>query len=146
MFECLVLSSIINRAFMLRVLKLLSMSAISLLNCEYKNSWWLWWDRIFKIMCIYSNNKCMHVFFISPVPIAEPLTSDLIDTPVFHNLAPRPIKYRVSIPIPINREAAKMQVKQTISFFDQFKLKVVGLNIVFLTAYQRSNGPCRALD
>ncbi len=43
----------------------------------------------------------MYVFFlISPVPIAEPLTSELIDTPVFYNLAPRPIKYRVSVPIP----------------------------------------------
>ncbi len=52
-------------------------------------------------MCIYSNNKCMCFFLISPVPIAEPLTSELIDTPVFHNLAPRPIKYRVSVPIPI---------------------------------------------
>ncbi len=59
-----------------------------------------WWERICKIMCIYSNNKCMCVFLISPVPIAEPLTSELIDTPVFHNLAPRPIKYRVSVPIP----------------------------------------------
>ncbi len=66
----------------------------------YKNSRRLWWDRICKIMCIYSNNKCMCVFLISPVPIAEPLTSALIDTPVFHNLAPRPIKYRVSVPIP----------------------------------------------
>ncbi len=43
----------------------------------------------------------MCVFLISPVPIAEPLTSELIDTPVFYNLAPRPIKYRVSVPIPI---------------------------------------------
>ncbi len=34
MFECLVLSSVINRAFMLHVLKLLRMSTISLLNCE----------------------------------------------------------------------------------------------------------------
>ncbi len=42
----------------------------------------------------------MCVFLISPVTIAEPLTSELIDTPVFHNLAPRPIKYRVSVPIP----------------------------------------------
>ncbi len=42
----------------------------------------------------------MCVFLISPVPIAEPLTSELIDTPVFHNLGPRPIKYRVSVPIP----------------------------------------------
>ncbi len=49
---------------------------------------------------IYSNNKCMCVFLISPVPITEPLTSKLIDTPVFYNLAPRPIKYRVSVPIP----------------------------------------------
>ncbi len=43
----------------------------------------------------------MRVFLISPVPIAEPLTSELIDTPVFYNLAPRPIKYRVSVPIPM---------------------------------------------
>ncbi len=42
----------------------------------------------------------MCVFLISPVPIAEPLTSELIDTPVFHILAPGPIKYRVSVPIP----------------------------------------------
>ncbi len=40
-------------------------------------------------------------FLISPVPIAEPLTLELIDTPVFHNLAQRPIQYRVSVPIPI---------------------------------------------
>ncbi len=45
----------------------------------------------------------MCVFLISPVPIAEPLTSELIDTPVFYNLAPRPIKYRVSVPIPNNK-------------------------------------------
>ncbi len=57
-------------------------------------------DRICKIMCIYSNNKCMCVFLISPVPIAEPLTSELIDTPVFHNLALGPIKYWVLVPIP----------------------------------------------
>ncbi len=54
---------------------------------------------------IYSNNKCMCVFLISPVPIAEPLTSELIDTPVFYNLAPRPIKYRVSVPIPSRHTA-----------------------------------------
>ncbi len=48
----------------------------------------------------------MHVFFISPVPIAEPLTSELIDSTVFHNLAPRPIKYQISVPIP-NFNAAK---------------------------------------
>ncbi len=42
----------------------------------------------------------MCVFLISPALIAEPLTSELIDTPVFYNLAPRPIKYRVSVPIP----------------------------------------------
>ncbi len=55
---------------------------------------------IYIYIYIYSNNKCMCVFLISPVPIAEPLTSELIDTPVLHNLAPRPIKYRVSVPIP----------------------------------------------
>ncbi len=42
----------------------------------------------------------MCVFLISPVQITELLTSELIDTPVFYNLAPRPIKYRVSVPIP----------------------------------------------
>ncbi len=47
----------------------------------------------------------MCVFLISPVPIAEPLTSELIDTPVFYNLAPRPIKYRVSVPIPRYKHA-----------------------------------------
>ncbi len=30
----------------------------------------------------------MCVFLISPVPIAEQLTSELIGSPVFHNLAP----------------------------------------------------------
>ncbi len=30
----------------------------------------------------------MCVFLISPVPITKPLTSELIDTPVFYNLAP----------------------------------------------------------
>ncbi len=48
----------------------------------------------------------MCVFLISPVPIAEPLTSEFIDTPVFYNLAPRPIKYQISVPIP-NFSAAK---------------------------------------
>ncbi len=38
---------------------------------------------------------CFHNFSST-----EPLTSELIDTPVFYNLAPRPIKYRVSVPIP----------------------------------------------
>ncbi len=46
-------------------------------------------------------------FIISPVPITEPLTSELIDTPVFHNLAPRPIKYRVSVPIPTQDTALR---------------------------------------
>ncbi len=40
----------------------------------------------------------MCVFLISPVPIAEPLRSELNDTLVFHNLAPGPIKYQVSNP------------------------------------------------
>ncbi len=52
----------------------------------------------------------MCVFLISPVPITEPLTSELINTPVFHNLAPRPIKYQVSVPIP-NFYAAKFSIK-----------------------------------
>ncbi len=33
----------------------------------------------------------------APLPIA--FLGALIDTPVFYNLAPRPIKYRVSVPI-----------------------------------------------
>ncbi len=57
----------------------------------------------------------MCVFLISPVPIAEPLTSELIDTPVFHNLAPRPIKYRVSVPIPIYHQLIISQNHQNIS-------------------------------
>ncbi len=61
---------------------------------------------IYIYIYIYSNNKCMCVFLISPVPIAEPLTSELIDTPVFYNLAPRPIKYRVSVPIPIHDDVS----------------------------------------
>ncbi len=52
----------------------------------------------------------MCVFLISTVPIAEPLTSELIDTPVFYNLAPRLIKYWVSVPIP-NFNAAKFSIK-----------------------------------
>ncbi len=64
-----------------------------------------------KIMCIYSNNKYMCVFLISPVAIAEPLTSEFIDTPVFHNLAPRPIKYRVSVPIPTSRYTSQENSK-----------------------------------
>ncbi len=51
----------------------------------------------------------MCVFLISPVPITEPLRSELIDTPVFYNLAPRPIKYRVSVPIPIHGAPATFQ-------------------------------------
>ncbi len=35
----------------------------------------------------------MCVFLISPVPTAEPITPELIDTPVFHNLAPRLLRY-----------------------------------------------------
>ncbi len=70
---------------------------------------------------IYSNNKCMCVFLISPVPITEPLTSELIDTPVFYNLAPRPIKYRVSVPIPSPTRAWEFTVlvKSCRCFVDQ---------------------------
>ncbi len=56
----------------------------------------------------------MCVFLISPVPMAKLLTSELIDTPVFHNLAPGPIKYQVSVPIPSpNSELAKNIVVQS---------------------------------
>ncbi len=56
----------------------------------------------------------MCVLLISPVPIAELLTSELIDTPVFHNLAPGPITYQVSVPIPSpNSELAKNIVVQS---------------------------------
>ncbi len=68
---------------------------------------------------IYSNNKCMCVFLISPVPIAEPLTSELIDTPVFYNLAPRPIKYRVSVPIPNLHSLTSLTHPSTLVFFPQ---------------------------
>ncbi len=64
----------------------------------------------------------MCVFLISLVPITEPLTSELIDTPVFHNLAPRPIKYRVSVPIP--------NVQYT---FKKVYLKVVLENVFFFS-------------
>ncbi len=62
---------------------------------------------------------------MSPVTIAEPLTSELIHTPVFNNLAPRPIKYRVSVHIP-NFNAAKFSIKLfyfiylTVSFVSQW--------------------------
>ncbi len=45
----------------------------------------------------------MCIFLISLVPVAEPLTSELIETPVFHNLALGPINYWVSEPIPTNQ-------------------------------------------
>lgn len=35
------------------------------------------------------NRKC--IFLLSPVAKAEPLMSELIDTTVFHNLAPGPV-------------------------------------------------------
>ncbi len=60
----------------------------------------------------------MCVFLISPVPITEPLTSELIDTPVFYNLAPRPIKYRVSVPIP---SGEKKKMYHTENDFNQNK-------------------------
>ncbi len=53
----------------------------------------------------------MCVFLISPVPITKPLTSELIDTPVFYNLAPRPIKYRVSVPIPRGGGVVRLTAK-----------------------------------
>ncbi len=54
----------------------------------------------------------MCVFLISPVPITKPLTSELIDTPVFYNLAPRPIKYRVSVPIPTHHHSTSALVSE----------------------------------
>ncbi len=65
----------------------------------------------------------MCVFLISPVPITEPLTSELIDTPVFYNLAPRPIKYRVSVPIPSDlshhiKELENHIIVRHINFYD----------------------------
>ncbi len=63
----------------------------------------------------------MCVFLISPVPIAEPLTSELIDTPVFYNLAPRPIKYRVSVPIP-TLECSR-RILLIFSYIDNFYMK-----------------------
>ncbi len=77
---------------------------------------------IYIYIYIYSNNKCMCVFLISPVPIAEPLTSELIDTPVFYNLAPRPIKYRVSVPIP-NREECYSDILINRCFKNDFTME-----------------------
>ncbi len=85
---------------------------------------------------IYSNNKCMCVFLISPVPIAEPLTSELIDTPVFYNLAPRPIKYRVSVPIPsyalscFSIIVSDLRLAATVSFASQFFQ--IYLHVIFI--------------
>ncbi len=59
-----------------------------LFKWENLHNWWLT-KYFFAPLYIYSNNKCMCVFLISPVPITEPLTSELIDTPVFHISAPR---------------------------------------------------------
>ncbi len=73
----------------------------------------------------------MCVFLISPVPIAEPLTSELIDTPVFYNLAPRPIKYRVSVPIP-SQDKTKIIISTIIykskGFIDILKAFVLKLS------------------
>ncbi len=65
----------------------------------------------------------MCVFLISPVPIAEPLTSELIDTPVFHNLAPRPIKYRVPSLVVMCSKGVKLK---DVNFGDTF-LKLLSL-------------------
>ncbi len=69
----------------------------------------------------------MCVFLISPVPIAEPLTSELIDTPVFYNLAPRPIKYRVSVPIPTDHTFLVIVVL-TVLHVEQFSLGYMHVN------------------
>ncbi len=49
-----------------------------------------WWLTKYFFAPLYIAIINVSVFLISPVPIAELLTSELIDTPVFHNLAPRP--------------------------------------------------------
>ncbi len=67
----------------------------------------------------------MCVFIISPVPITEPLTSELIDTPVFYDLAPRPIKYRVSVPIPTDNK-----LKAALKTANEFLHKTVNVNDV----------------
>ncbi len=72
----------------------------------------------------------MCVFLISPVPIAEPLTSELIDTPVFHNLARRPIKYRVSVPIPKQESGASLKSPPIINYDDGYlTFKAVNLEV-----------------
>ncbi len=79
----------------------------------------------------------MCVFLISPVPIAEPLTSELIDTPVFYNLAPRPIKYRVSVPIPTHDCVSSHSSTSIVKFVDD----TVALGLISNndeTAYLRS--------
>ncbi len=76
----------------------------------------------------------MCVFLISPVPIAEPLTSELIDTPVFYNLAPRPIKYRVSVPIPSQDHTMLLQVKSLLVYCHSSNM--VAQNVVTRSAGQ----------
>ncbi len=87
---------------------------------------------------IYSNNKCMCVFLISPVPIAVPLTSELIDTPVFYNLAPRPIKYRVSVPIPTYGPQAVQYVDEFVSS-SELIWKKVALHNLFNNGFSAVN-------
>lgn len=41
--------------------------------------------------CIYIAMIIMFIFLISLIPTAEPVTSELIDTAIFHNLALGPV-------------------------------------------------------
>ncbi len=77
----------------------------------------------------------MCVFLISPVPIAEPLTSELIDTPVFYNLAPRPIKYRVSVPIPTWGWVIDDIILGFLCFYALFMLQTIILRYIYMELY-----------
>ncbi len=84
----------------------------------------------------------MCVFLISPVPITEPLTSELIDTPVFYNLAPRPIKYRVSVPIPIHNHSQycywKTSILSSPVFLCTYPEQPVCTSLLFISLFIKS--------
>lgn len=61
---------------------------IVLILLQIRHGWWgeKMQDNVYVAII---NRKC--IFILSPVAKAEPLMSELIDTTVFHNLAPGPV-------------------------------------------------------
>ncbi len=53
----------------------------------------------------------------APVQIAEPLRLELIDTAVLNNVAPGPVQYRGSVPIPIGKEEQGLMVGKIITYY-----------------------------